>query len=81
MSKNLFGGLFGLLLSICHLLATGWSQETHDESIRNPSFESDDGWHYLQAGSNEYYAPVHGTRYAVLNGSGDKIEQETSLRL
>ena len=81
MSKHLFSGLLGLLLSVCHPLASGWSQETHDESIRNPSFESDDGWHCLQTESNEYYAPVHGTRYAVLNGSGDKIQQETSLRL
>ena len=53
MSKHLLGGLLGLLLSICHPLANGWSQETHDESIRNPSFESDDGWHYLQTESNE----------------------------
>ena len=62
-------------------LATAWSQETHNESIRNPSFESDNGWHHLRTESNEYYAPVHGTRYAVLNGSGAKIEQETSLQL
>ena len=81
MSKHTFNGLLGVLLCIYSPLSTCWSQENHNESIRNPSFESDNGWRRLQTESNEYYAPVHGTRYAVLNGSGNKIEQETSLKL
>ena len=81
MSKHTFNGLLGVLLCIYSPLSTCWSQENHNESIRNPSFESDNGWRRLQTESNEYYAPVHGTRYAVLNGGGNKIEQETSLKL
>ena len=81
MSKHILNGLLGVLFSLCNPVATGWSQDTHHHAIQNQSFESDNGWNNLQSASNEYYAPVHGTHYAVLEGSGAKIDQETDLEL
>lgn len=47
--------------------------------IENAGFEEDAGWTGLSTGNTEYYAPVEGTRYAMLGASNGPLVQETSV--
>ena len=81
MMKLTASCLLLIIVAVLYAQPHGWSKNSSEKWIENPSFESDSGWRNLEIGSNEYYAPVEGTRYAVLSEVGNVLQQRTSLQL
>ena len=65
-------GLVALLLIggaiHCDAAPEAGKAEADERGLANPSFEEGGGWVNLQVGDDAYFAPVDGTRYAVIEG-------------